>query len=258
MSQVSFFDGSNLFKFNKPVRLIELFAGIGSQAKALKRLGVDFEHYRVCEWDKYAVCSYNAIHDTSFEPSDICKMIGADLGIVDTDKYQYFMTYSFPCTDLSSAGKQKGMSRESGTRSSLLWEVERLLSETKNLPDVLLMENVPDILSEKFAKDFYNWCNFLESIGYKNYYKVLNGKNYSIPQNRERCFMVSVKGDYYYSFPEPVPLKLCLDDMLEDDVDEKYYLTDETVQKILDSSFSQEKSRIQTGGDMSSYSCKRL
>ena len=127
--QRSIFDGNIPLKINKPLRLIELFAGIGAQAKALENLGVPFEHYRICEFDKYAVVSYNAIHGTNFEPSDITKIHARDLGVVDTERYFYIMTYSFPCTDLSKAGKQQGMSKESGTRSGLLWEVERILLE---------------------------------------------------------------------------------------------------------------------------------
>lgn len=127
--QMSLFDGSQPFKIDKPIRLIELFAGIGSQAKALKNLGADFEHYRICEFDKYAVQSYNAVHGTDFKTSDITKITADDLGIVDTDKYCYVMTYSFPCQDLSNAGLGKGMAKGSGTRSGLLWEVERLLDE---------------------------------------------------------------------------------------------------------------------------------
>lgn len=112
--QVSIWDGATLLKIDKPIRLIELFAGIGAQAKALERIGVPFEHYRICEFDKYAVMSYNAIHGTNFETSDIRTITGADLGVVDTDKYTYIMTYSFPCTDLSVAGKQAGMRRGGG------------------------------------------------------------------------------------------------------------------------------------------------
>lgn len=141
MGQISFFDGSKKFTFDKPIRLIELFAGIGAQAKALENLGIEFEHYRICEFDKYAVCSYNAIHGTNFEPSDIRELHAADLGITETEKYLYIMTYSFPCQDLSKAGKGRGMARDSGTRSGLLWEVERLLDECEELPQLLLMEN---------------------------------------------------------------------------------------------------------------------
>jgi len=98
------------YKIKKPIRLIELFGGIGSQAKALENLQANFIHYRLCEFDKYAVASYNAIHKTSFLPSDITKLSAKDLGIVETDKYEYIMTYSFPCQDLSIAGKQAGNS----------------------------------------------------------------------------------------------------------------------------------------------------
>jgi len=84
------------FKITNKIRLIELFGGIGSQAMALRNIGADFEHYRLCEWDKFAVASYNAIHGTNFQPSDITKLRGGDLGITNTDQYTYIMTYSFP------------------------------------------------------------------------------------------------------------------------------------------------------------------
>lgn len=132
--------------FNKnPIRLIELFAGIGSQAKALENLGLDFEHWRVCEFDAHAVASYNAVHGTNFATSDITKITADDLGITDTKHFTYLLTYSFPCQDLSPAGLGRGMEKGSGTRSGLLWEVERLLNEVQNLPQVLLMENVPQV-----------------------------------------------------------------------------------------------------------------
>ena len=137
------------YKIHNKVRLIELFAGVGSQAMAMKRLGVDFEHYRVVEFDKYPVASYNAIHGTNFEPMDITKIRGVDLGIVDVERFTYLLTYSFPCQDLSVAGKGRGMTKGSGTRSGLLWEVERLLNEVENLPQVLLMENVPQVHGKK-------------------------------------------------------------------------------------------------------------
>lgn len=155
--QISFFDGNKKFRFDKTIRLIELFAGIGSQAKALKNLNVDFEHYRICEFDKYAVQSYNAVHGTNFKTSDITKIKAEDLDITDTDKYCYIMTYSFPCQDLSNAGKQAGMAKGSGTRSGLLWEVERLLDECKELPQVLLMENVPAVIGQANIEHFAKW-----------------------------------------------------------------------------------------------------
>ena len=236
--QLSLFDGSQQFKIDKPIRLIELFAGIGSQAKALKNLGANFEHYRICEFDKYAVQGYNAVHGTNFETSDITKINADDLGIVDTDKYCYIMTYSFPCQDLSNAGLGKGMAKGSGTRSGLLWEVERLLDECKELPNVLIMENVPAVIGAKNVEHFAKWQEKLEQLGYKNKWQVLNAKDYGIPQNRERCFMVSILGDYYYDFPKTIPLKLRLKDMLEKEVDEKYYLSDRAINGMLNSTFN--------------------
>ena len=228
MNNVSFFDGANRFVIDKPIRLIELFAGIGSQAKALERIigGGQFEHYRICEFDKYAVASYNAVHGTNFATSDITKITADDLGIVDTDKYCYIMTYSFPCQDLSLAGKQRGMEKGAGTRSGLLWEVERLLDECKELPQVLVMENVPQVIGTKNIEHFAKWQEKLESLGYKNKWQVLNAKDFGVPQNRERCFMVSVLGDYYYEFPKKIKLEKRLKDLLESEVDEKYYLSD--------------------------------
>lgn len=242
--QVSFFEGSEKLTIDKPIRLIELFAGIGAQAKALENLGVPFEHYRICEFDRFAVQSYNAVHYTDFAPSDVTKIHGEDLGIVDTDKFTYLLTYSFPCTDLSKAGKQKGMSRDSGTRSGLLWQVERLLKETKELPQILLMENVPDVVSDKNIRDFAEWIAFLDSLGYTSKYEILNAKNYGVPQNRERCFMVSWLGDAYYDFPTPIPLTKRLKDVLEDEVDQKYYLSDEQVQNLLKSTYHQTAASI--------------
>lgn len=231
--QYSVFDiFSEPIKIDKPIRLIELFAGIGSQAKALERIGADFEHYRVCEFDKYAIKSYNAIHGTSFETSDITQITADDLGIVDTDKYTYLLTYSFPCQDLSLAGKQKGMAKGENTRSGLLWEVERLLNECTELPQVLLMENVIQVHGTGSVEHFAKWIEFLESKGYSNYWKDINAKNFGIPQNRDRCFMVSVLGDYRYEFPKEFPLKLRLKDMLEDSVDEKFYLEDKALSYI--------------------------
>lgn len=213
------------YKITKPIRLIELFGGIGSQAKALKRLGVNFEYYRLVEFDKYAIMSYNAIHDTNFQTTDIRDIHARDLGIIDTKDYEYIMTYSFPCQDLSIAGKQKGMKKGKATRSSLLWEVERLLDECNELPQILLMENVPEVIGEKNINDFKLWQLKLEKLGYSNYVELLNAKDYEIPQNRNRCFMISILGKYNYTFPAKKPLKLRFKDILEDPVDDKYYLS---------------------------------
>ena len=237
--QLSIFDFNvkPRFKIDKPIRLIELFAGIGSQAMALRDLGADFNTYRVVEFDKYAIASYNAIHNTNFRPLDITTVGGADLGIEETDKYCYITTYSFPCQDLSLAGRQRGMEKGSGTRSGLLWEVERLLNETEHLPQVLLMENVPQVHGTKNLSAFNDWVNFLTSKGYTSYWQDLNAKEIGYPepiaQNRNRCFMVSLLGDYGYEFPKPLKLKKTINDYLEDEVDEKYYLKGERVEKLI-------------------------
>ena len=246
-NQVSWGDDKK-FKIDKPIRLIELFSGIGSQAKSLFSIKADFEHHRVCEWDKYAVTAYNAIHGTDFKPSDITKITANDLAVADTNRYCYILTYSFPCTDLSPAGKTKGMAKGSGTRSGLLWEVERLLGECKDLPQILLMENVPEVEGGKNLHHFTEWVKFLESLGYKSFSKILNATGFGVPQNRERDFMVSILGDYHYEFPKERPLEICLADVLEDDVDEKYYLTAEQLLKIQLCNYVHNANRIQSGG----------
>lgn len=222
------------FKIKNKIRLIELFAGIGSQAMALRDLGADFEHYRAVEFDKYAIKSYNAIHDTNFSTLDIRDIHADDLGIVDKDQYCYIMTYSFPCQDLSLAGKRKGMKKGSGTRSGLLWEVERILDECTELPQVLLMENVPEVIGKKNIDDFKLWQLKLEQMGYTNFVQILNAKDYGIPQNRNRCFMVSLLGKWNYRFPKKRKLNLRLKDVLESDVDEKYYLSDKLLKNFTD------------------------
>ena len=231
--QMSLFENKT-FKIRNKVRLIELFSGLGAQAAALRNLGVDFEHYRACEIDKFAMRSYNAIHGTNFETSDITTLKGEDLGIVDKDKYTYILTYSFPCTDLSISGKGLGMSKGSGTRSALLWEVERLLRECEELPQVLVMENVPQVHSPKNKPNFDMWIDFLKGLGYSNFWQDLAARDYGIPQTRNRCFMVSILGDYTYAFPEKIPLEKDAFAYLESEVDEKYYLKSETAKKLID------------------------
>ena len=204
---------------------------------ALKRIGAKFEHYRVVEFDKYAIASYNAVHGTNFPTMDITKVHAEDLDICDTNTFTYLLTYSFPCTDLSVAGKQAGMSKGSGTRSGLLWEVERILTEIRDgggeLPQILFMENVPQVHGKKNIDDFEKWLEFLESLGYTNYWQDLNAKNYGVAQNRNRCFMFSFLGNYSYNFLEPIQLKKKLKDYLEDNVDEKYYINNEKADKLI-------------------------
>lgn len=190
------------------------------------------------EIDKYAVQSYNQIHHTNFTTQDITLTHATDLEIVDRDSYIYILTYSFPCQSLSLAGKREGYNKGDGTRSGLLWEVERILDECNGeLPQILLMENVPQVHSKgENMANFQAWLRKLESLGYKNYWKDLNAKEIGypepLPQNRNRCFCVSLLGDYYYEFPKPTKLNLRLKDMLEDNVDEKYYLSDSMIKYI--------------------------
>ena len=230
-------------KITKPVRLIELFAGIGAQAKALERLGIPFEHYQAVEFDRFALASYNAVHGTDFQTTDIRNVRGADLGVVDTDEYCYILTYSFPCQDLSIGGHQKGMKR--GTRSGLLWEVERLLHECEHLPQILLMENVPMVVADKNINDFAGWVQSLERLGYTNVWSILNAKDYGVPQHRERCFMVSFLGDYQYEFPRPIPLTKKMRDLLELDVDEKYYINEDTAERLCSQLVKVERERAE-------------
>lgn len=240
--QLSIFDlvgnDKKPFKITKPVRLIELFGGIGTQAMSLRDLGVSFESYRLIDFDQFACKSYNAIHGTNFKDTDITTVHGTDLGIEDTDKYTYILTYSFPCQSLSVAGKMEGMSKGSGTRSGLLWEVERILTEIqakwKPLPDVLLLENVTQVHATKNEQDWNDWLKFLSSLGYTNFWKDMNAKNYGIAQNRNRTFCVSILGDYDYKFPEPIELTTVMKDYLEESVDEKFYINSDRAKQLIE------------------------
>ena len=180
--------------------------------------------------DKQARTIYNNIQATH-NLVNIQQVKGKDLEIIDKDKYTYIMTYSFPCQDLSLAGKGKGMS-DTSTRSGMLWEVERILTECKEKPQILLMENVPQVHGQDNIDDFNKWQYSLEAMGYKNYWKDLIATDYGIPQTRNRCFMISILGDYNYTFPKPIPLKLKLKDMLEDNVDERYFLSDKQIKDV--------------------------
>ena len=122
------------------------------------------------------------------------------------------------------------MAKGSGTRSGLLWEVERILDECNgNLPQILLMENVPDVIGANNVKHFAQWVKKLEQLGYTSKWQCLNAKDYGVPQNRDRCFMVSWLGNHYYDFPTPIKLEKRLKDVLETNVDEKYYLSSDII-----------------------------
>lgn len=289
MTQISLFDGETPLKITKPIRLIELFAGYGSQSLALKYLGVQFEHWKICEWAVKSIQAYKDLHfgddncdyskaysvdeliDILFAKGisadynspmtreqikrmgeqkirivynniiatnnlvSICNAHAKDFEIEDTDKHTYIMTYSFPCQDLSKAGNGAGMAKGSGTRSGMLWEVERILDELtagggqQKLPQILLMENVPDVIGSNNIKHFAQWVKKLDELGYTSKWQCLNAKDYGVPQNRDRCFMVSWLGNHYYDFPTPIKLEKRLKDILETNVDEKYYLSSDII-----------------------------
>ena len=156
-----------------------------------------------------------------------------DICDIDWEKVPDFdlFTYSFPCQSVSTAGKQHGLEEGSGTRSSLLWQCRRAIVAKK--PKYLLMENVRGLVSERFHPLFLKWCDELTSYGYTNFAQILNAKDYGIPLNRERVFVVSILGEAWFNFPQPVELKLRLKDMMLDKVDEKYYLDQEKVNQFI-------------------------
>ena len=210
------------------MKVLSLFSGIGAFEKALDRLNIDYELVAFSEIDKYATKSYCAIHgvDESMNLGDITKVDENSLP-KDID----LITYGFPCQDISLAGKQKGLFNNDGTqtRSGLFFEALRIIEATK--PKIAIAENVKNLTGKKFKEQFELVLKSLEEAGYSNYWKVLNAKDYGIPQNRERVFIISIRKDVDkgYEFPEPFPLQLRLKDMLEDKVDEKYYLSDEQI-----------------------------
>ena len=205
------------------LKVLELFAGIGACSKALTNLGIEHEIVDAVEIDKYAIKSFNAIHGTNFEPQDITtwdKDIKADL-----------IMHGSPCQDFSVAGKNAGGDEGSGTRSSLLYESLRIIEKTK--PDIVIWENVKNLLSKRHKHNHEAYIQRMSDMGYDSATQILNAKDYGIPQNRERVFTLSIKRGSKlvksYTRPEPRPLELKLKDILEDDVEERYYLTDEQV-----------------------------
>lgn len=206
------------------IRVFEAFAGYGSQSMALKRLGIDFEVVGISEIDKYAIQAYMAVHGETHNYGDISKIDWSSVPDFD------FLTYSFPCTDISNAGKRKGLAEGSGTRSSLIWECRKAIESKR--PKYLLMENVKNLVSKSFIPYLKEWLIFLYRQGYSNYTKVLNAKDFGLPQNRERVFMVSILGDASFYFPKPFTLKKRLKDVLEKDVDESFYLSEKCVELL--------------------------
>lgn len=207
------------------IRVFTAFSGYDSQCMALDRAGIDYELVGWSEIDKYAIAAHNAVY-----PQYAGRNYG-DISTIDWAQVPDFdlFTYSSPCQDFSAAGLQKGGTKGSGTRSSLLWECERAIAA--KLPKYLLFENVAALVSQKFIRLFNEWQLLLERMGYTNFTQVLNAKDYGVPQNRERVFMVSIRDcEQPYYFLKPIQLTKCLNDVVEDKVDEKYYLSDAAIQ----------------------------
>ena len=202
------------------LKVLELFAGIGACSKALERLGIEHEIVDAVEIDKFAIQSFNAVHGTNFEPQDITKW--------DKDIKADLIMHGSPCQDFSVAGKQAGGDKGSGTRSSLMYETLRIVEKIQ--PQFVIWENVKNLISKKHQHNYFAYIKAMNDLGYKSFGRVLNAKDYGIPQNRERIFTISVRErEREYEWPSPMPLTKKLKDMLEPGVDEKYYLSDKTV-----------------------------
>ena len=226
------------------LNMLSLFSGIGAFEKALENIGIKINLKNFCEIDKYASQAYCAIHkvDNKLNLNDITEI---DIEKLPTSGID-IITHGSPCQDFSMAGLQAGGDIGTGTRSSLMWNSVAIIKHVK--PKFVVWENVKNVLSKKHKHNFEKYLKSLEDIGYNNYYQVLNAKDYGIPQNRERIFVISIRKDIdkgNFKFPEKQTLQLKLKDLLDDEVDEKFYLKDSQIERIKNSTFMQEKKRIQ-------------
>ena len=208
------------------LRVFTSFSGYDSQLMALRDIGANYECVGWSEIDRWSIKAHNAVF-----PELVDRNYG-DITKIDWNAVPDFdlFTYSFPCTDISSAGEQKGFEEDSGTRSSLLWECRRPIAAKR--PKFLLMENVKALVSGKYCPLFLKWESWLRSLGYVNYTEILNAKDYGVPQNRERVFMLSILNGCWYEFPHPVRLEKRLKDVLELEVDEKYFLNERGINYV--------------------------
>ena len=224
------------------LKVLSLFSGIGAFEKALERLNIEHKVLAYCEIDKYASKAYSIIHDI---PESKNLQDVTTLDIWDVEEPVDLITYGFPCQDISNAGKQKGFTDEEGnrTRSGLFFEALRIIDEHR--PKFAIAENVKALTSKKFAEEFRIVLESLEEIGYRNYWQVLNAKDFGIPQNRERVFIISIREDVDkgFTFPEAIPLELRLKDVLDDEVDEKYYLSETFYNNYLISGTERQKAK---------------
>lgn len=218
-----------IYTKEKPLRVFTSFSGYDSQCMALDRIGIPYELVGWSEIDKYAIQAHNALY-----PQWADRNYG-DISKIDWSQVPEFdlFTYSFPCTDISNAGQQKGLEEGSGTRSSLLWECTKAI-ETKR-PKYLLMENVKALVSQKFLPFYKKWEQYLAALGYDNHCKVINAVECGVPQNRERIFIFSIlNNNKAFHFQEPIPLETRLKDVLEQEVDDKYVLSDQAIDGFLE------------------------
>lgn len=208
------------------LRVFTSFSGYDSQLMALRDIGANYECVGWSEIDRWAIKAHNAVFP------ELSGRNYGDITKIDWNAVPDFdlFTYSFPCTDISIAGEQKGFDEDSGTRSSLLWECRRPIAAKR--PKFLLMENVKALVSEKYRPLFLKWESWLRSLGYVNYTEILNAKDYGVPQNRERVFMLSILNGCWYEFPHPVRLEKRLKDVLELEVDEKYFLNERGINYV--------------------------
>jgi len=217
------------------IKVLETFSGVGAQRMALKKANIPHEVIGISEIDQFSIKSYEAIHGSVFNYGDISKINVESLPDFD------LLTYSFPCTDISQAGKMNGLKKGSGTSSSLLWETQRIIEH--KLPKYLLMENVKNLVNKRFIDDFKEWVKYLEELGYQSEWKVINAQDHGVPQNRERVFMVSMLTDTFdFSFPEKKPLNKNLSNIIEKDADEKYFFKQDKQSEFVPSEKSREVS----------------
>lgn len=218
------------------IKVLELFAGIGACSKALENLGVEHVIVDAVEIDPYAIKSFNAIHHTNFEPQDIRKW--------DKDTECDLIMHGSPCQDFSIAGKGAGGDKDSGTRSSLMYETLRIVEKLK--PKYVIWENVKNLLSKRHVHNYDAYEEIMTNLGYVTFCDVMNAKDYGIPQNRERVYTISVKpnGEFLnktYNTPKPFPLKKKLKDFLDDNVDEKYFVSQKQLQGMLKTNYNSYK-----------------
>lgn len=228
------------------LKILSLFSGIGAFEKALKRLEINYEIINWCEIDKFASKVYSAIHNIS-EDLNLGNIKEIDeKTLPDFD----LMTWAAPCVDISVCGNQGGFSPQSNTRSSVLWETLKIIDYKK--PKYMVMENVKNLVGKKFKKDFDSLLKILDKMGYNNYWTILNAKDFNIPQNRERVFLINIRKDIddgKFIFPEGIDGSVKLRDLLENEVDEKYYINIDKVKNLIEQLKDKEISNsIRVGG----------